>query len=247
MKAIYQPKGKAGEYASYACNLYVGCSNNCDYCYCKKGVLAHAMGQDKPQLKKCFTDETDAFLVFRKECWKLLDTLRKKGLFFTFTSDPCLPETFPLFAKCIQEALTLGIPCTILTKCTKWTSTELGRGLLYTKSPLLNIGFTLTGRNDMEKGADTNESRILAMEKIHDLGIKTWASIEPIVDLTSSWKMITETRSFCDFYKIGLMSGKKNYTPKEVFNFCEGLETLLPKGNYMLKDSVKTYIKTYIE
>lgn len=243
MKAIYKPKGKAGEYASYACNLYVGCSNNCDYCYCKKGVLAHAMGQDKPQLKKCFKDEPDAYVTFIRECSKLLDSLKENGLFFTFTSDPCLPETFPLFAKCIQVALILEIPCTILTKCTKWTSTELGRELLYTKSHLLNIGFTLTGRDDMEKGADTNESRTLAMEKIHYLGIKTWASIEPIVDLESSWKMIMQTRSFCDFYKIGLMSGKKNYTPKEVFNFCEGLETLLPKGNYMLKDSVKTYIE----
>lgn len=30
-KAIYSPKGKAGEYAKYACNFYVGCSNDCDY------------------------------------------------------------------------------------------------------------------------------------------------------------------------------------------------------------------------
>lgn len=194
MKAIYKPKGKAGEYAKYACNLYVGCSNNCDYCYCKKGVLAHAMGQDKPQLKKCFIDEVDAFLAFQMECCKLCDTLRKDGLFFTFTSDPCLPETFNLFAKCIQEALTLGIPCTILTKCTKWTSTELGRELLYTKSPLLNIGFTLTGRDDMEKWADTNASRILAMEKIHSLGIKTWASIEPIIDLENVRKIAPQYR-----------------------------------------------------
>lgn len=242
MKAIYKPKGKAGEYASYACNLYVGCSNNCDYCYCKKGVLAHAMGQDKPQLKKCFTDETDAFLAFRKECWKLRDILQKDGLFFTFTSDPCLPETFPLFAKCIQEALTLEIPCTILTKCTDWTSTELGRELLYTKSPLLNIGFTLTGRDDMEKWANTNESRLLAMEKIHNLGIKTWASIEPIVDLSSSWNMIMEAKPFCDLFKIGLMSGKKNYTPRDVSCFISNLEGNMHGHKYILKESVTSYI-----
>lgn len=28
-KAIYKPAGKAGEYAKYACNFYVGCSNDC--------------------------------------------------------------------------------------------------------------------------------------------------------------------------------------------------------------------------
>lgn len=53
-KAIYNPSGKAGEYSYWACNFYVGCSNGCTYCYCKKGILAGAMGQDKPQLKKCF-------------------------------------------------------------------------------------------------------------------------------------------------------------------------------------------------
>lgn len=242
MKAIYQPKGKAGEYAKYACNLYVGCSNNCDYCYCKKGVLAHAMGQDKPQLKKCFNDENDAFLTFRNECWKLRDELKREGLFFTFTSDPCLPETFPLFAKCILEAMALEIPCTILTKCTKWIYTDLGNIVLRDRPDMLNIGFTLTGRDDMEKGADSNESRIKAMEKIHNLGIKTWASIEPIVDLVSSFDMITWTSRFCDLYKIGLMSGKRNYTPKEVLTFTEDLQRILPSNKYMLKDSVKTYI-----
>lgn len=243
MKAIYKPKGKAGEYAKYACNLYVGCSNNCDYCYCKKGVLAHAMGQDKPQLKKCFGSEREAFFAFRNDCLGHWEELQKEGLFFTFTSDPCLPATFNLFHACIKEAMSFDIPCTILTKCTKWTSSARGRDLLFTRSPLLNIGFTLTGRDDMEKGADTNASRILAMEKIHSLGIKTWASIEPIIDLESSWKMITQTKDFCDFYKIGLMSGKRNYTPKGVFTFCEGLKLLLPEENYMLKESVTSFIK----
>ena len=32
-KAIYNPKGKAGEYAPWACNFYTGCSNDCEYCY----------------------------------------------------------------------------------------------------------------------------------------------------------------------------------------------------------------------
>lgn len=50
-KSIYNPSGKAGEYSRWACNFYVGCSNGCEYCYCKKGLLAKAMGRDKPQLK----------------------------------------------------------------------------------------------------------------------------------------------------------------------------------------------------
>lgn len=52
-KAIYNPSGKAGEYSDWACNFYTGCSNNCDYCYCKKGVMSHVWS-DTPKLKKCF-------------------------------------------------------------------------------------------------------------------------------------------------------------------------------------------------
>ena len=33
MPAIYIPSGKAREYSPYACNLYLGCSHACEYCY----------------------------------------------------------------------------------------------------------------------------------------------------------------------------------------------------------------------
>lgn len=33
-KAIYQPAGKAGEYGTWGCNFYVGCLNDCEYCFC---------------------------------------------------------------------------------------------------------------------------------------------------------------------------------------------------------------------
>lgn len=33
MPIIYEPKGRAREYSPYACNLYIGCSHRCQYCY----------------------------------------------------------------------------------------------------------------------------------------------------------------------------------------------------------------------
>ena len=66
-KAIYKPKGKAGEYARFACNFYVGCSNDCSYCYCKKGVLGHSMGGTEVKLEKCFINEGHALHTFREE------------------------------------------------------------------------------------------------------------------------------------------------------------------------------------
>ena len=44
MQAIYKPKGRAGEYCSYAVNVYTGCNHGCDYCYARK--MANRWGRD---------------------------------------------------------------------------------------------------------------------------------------------------------------------------------------------------------
>lgn len=188
-KAIYNPSGKAGEYAQWACNLYVGCSNNCDYCYCKKGVLSSAMGQPKATLKKCFHDENDAFLIFIKELEKNADAIRHDGgLFFSFSTDPCLPET---------------------------------------------IGFTLTGMDEMEQGPTvaSNEQRIKTMRMLHRHGFKTFASIEPVIDTKASLDMILQSVEDCDTYKIGLLSGKKNYEGDDVYDFVKKVNSVLAYKN----------------
>lgn len=220
-KAIYNPSGKAGEYSYWAANIYVGCSNGCTYCYCKKGILAGVMGQDKPQLKKCFKNETHALEVFEQELLANLEELRKHGLFFSFTTDPMLPETNKLTRLAIRKCLSAKAPVKILTKCTDWVDDFLKAPdyfisgwsdwmitdeIIFGK---LAFGFTLTGHDELEPGASTNAERIEAMKKIHDAGFKTWASIEPIINLDDSYKMILETLDCCDLYKIGLKSGEK--------------------------------------
>lgn len=216
-KAIYNPSGKAGEYAKWACNFYVGCSNDCFYCYCKKGVLSSAMGGKTATLKKCFRDKEHALKVFEKEVLANLDELRKHGLFFTFTSDPMLPETKEMTFHATGIAVhNHNVPVVVLTKCTDWVdgfiefmdhsnSDNADHG--WRKK--IAFGFTLTGHDELEPGASTNAERIEAMKKLHDAGFKTFASIEPIVDFDSSMSMIEQTLGVCDHYKIGLMSGQK--------------------------------------
>lgn len=212
-KAIYNPSGKAGEYSSWACNFYVGCSNGCTYCYCKQGILVGVMGQDKPQLKKCFKDETHAYKIFCDEIRKNLHDLRKSGLFFSFTTDPMLTETKGLTEMAMDICLIYKVPVKVLTKCTEWTK-DFPFDKYEGVEKEVAFGFTLTGNDQLEPGAATNAERIKAMKFLHDKGFKTFASIEPIIDFESSAKMIEQTSGFCDLYKIGLMSGKK-YDKKE--------------------------------
>jgi DNA repair photolyase len=144
-KAIYTPKGKAGEYAQYACNFYVGCSNECTYCYLKKGIGKATLGGNKPTLKKCFRDEIDALGIFEKELKENLTELQKYGVFFTFTSDPMLPETISLTFDAIELCLKNDVPIKVLSKRADWWDMWYVRANMFVdKQNLVSFGFTLT-------------------------------------------------------------------------------------------------------
>lgn len=237
-KAIYNPSGKAGEYSNWACNFYVGCSNGCTYCYCKKGILAGAMGQDKPQLKACFNSEKHALEVFEKELKKNKTELQKHGLFFSFTTDPMLTETIGLTLNAVYECREMDIPVKILTKSVEYIDWFIHESLKYCFDlNKIAIGVTLTGHDELEPKASTNQERIAALKKCKEYGFKTFASIEPIIDFPSSRNMINQTVDFCDHYKIGLMSGKK-YDVVEAQTFVEWLNEL-ERPKIYLKESLQ--------
>jgi len=226
-KAIYQPSGKAAEYSKWACNLYVGCSNGCEYCYLKHGRGAAVLGGDKPTLKKCFKNEKHAMEVFDKELKENLSELQKHGLFLSFTTDPMLESTIRLTYYAIGTTNANEVPIKVLTKCVGWVdefidfmnnSNSDNEAREWRK--LIAFGFTLTGHDELEQGASTNQDRIDAMKKLRDAGFKTFASIEPIIDFESSLRMIIQTSGCCDLLKVGLQSGKK-YNHDELLKFVE--------------------------
>jgi len=244
-KAIYNPSGKAGEYSYWACNFYVGCSNGCTYCYCKKGLLKAVMGSDEPTLKKCFLHEGQALDIFEKEIKQNLSDLRKYGIFFSFTTDPCLPETWPLTCEAINICRKYDVPFKVLTKRTDWEIEDFIREYQTTgyiwqrtaKKHLWAFGCTLTGADELEPYANTNAERIAAIIKLHDAGFKTFISIEPIISFELAKTMIKASVGYCDLYKIGLMSGKK-YNQEEAGYFVKWLSELSEQPKIYLKESL---------
>ena len=244
-KAIYNPAGKAGEYSRWACNFYIGCSNDCSYCYCKKGYLG-LLWTNAPQLKKCFKDTEDAFRIFSSELERNITELHKDGLFFTFSSDPMLPEAKPLTLRCIDWALDKGVPVQILTKRAEFAQDIRWVQLVPEKRKKIAFGFTLTGCDDLEPGASSNQERMDAMRKLHDLGYRTFASIEPVVDPVSSMKCIWLTADCCDLFKVGLMSGKKDYVYKDIAGMLDEIKDFQTKHacRFYLKDSFVSFLNT---
>ena len=213
-KAIYTTKGAAREYGRVGCNFYTGCPHKCSYCYLKRGAPSKQLGGNAVQLKKCFKDEDDALEVFKKEMHKNYDECKKYGIFFSFTTDPMIPETRDLTIAAADYAVGCKIPVYILTKDATFTDGKVFLFLVRYKNDLqlIHFGFTLTGRDDMEPYASSNADRIEAMRRLHDSGLKTWASIEPVIDWQHANMVAEMSLDCCDHYKIGLRSGvKKDY------------------------------------
>ena len=110
----------------------------------------------------------------------------------------------------------------------------------------LCIGFTLTGRDDLEPYASPNMKRVEAMKRVKGYGVHTFASIEPVIDLDDSLEMIKATLGFCDVYKIGLESGKKHnrkpITLDGIVQFVNDVQKVVdaksPQSKIYWKDSI---------
>lgn len=239
-KALYQPTGKAAEYSPWAVNFYTGCSNDCEYCYCKRGVMSHVW-DNKPHLKKCFRNEEHALKVFVSELFKNHEAVKKHGVLFSFTTDPLLPETRALTWAAVTACQCVDVPVQILTKCAIFPEETPD----FPNKDLIAIGFTLTGFDEKEPGASLNSERIEAMQEIYNWGFHTFASIEPVITPAMSIRMIEQTHDFCELYKIGLMSGvsKDFYKSKDVKILWEYLEEMA-LHNYKIypKDSLLAYL-----
>ena len=221
-KAIYTPKGAALEYGRTGCNFYTGCPHECEYCYLKRGITGKALGGTEVLLKKCFKDEADAARILRNELYKHQEQCQRYGIFLSFTTDPMIDETRELTSIAISEATVRDIPVWVLTKCSTFIYDECNfMAWMDAINPIyrdrIHFGFTLTGRDDMEPKANTNQDRIMAMRRMHLMGFSTFASIEPVIDWQSAERVVREAMTWCDHFKLGLRSGVK----KDYYNIAE--------------------------
>lgn len=244
-KVIYQPSGRAKEYAEWACNFYVGCSNNCSYCYLKKGIGKAVLGGDKPVLKKGL-DENTAMEIFDKEFYKNLDSIKEHGLFLSFTTDPMLPETEQLTWYAIDRCVRNGVHVHILTKRTDWVEGFLH--MLNMNSDNMedkelksycHFGFSITGNPELELSASDEFDRIANLLILKELGFKTWVSFEPLIHFDKAKKLIPIIAKHCYEIKIGLLSGG-DFKKKDVVEFAEWLKTI--SVPIVLKQSIKKYL-----
>ena len=206
MKMIYHPKGKAGEYADWAINIYNNCAHQCVYCYVP--LITH---KTRDEFKNAYP--RSGMLYDLHVDAKYLANHRELGgsVFLCFSTDPYQPidDYHRITRKAIEILHGYGISVTILTKAGVKATRDFD--LLTSKD---QFGVTLTCLNEIESkkwepGAALPESRIQSLKEAHYRGIPTWVSLEPVLNPETTLEIIQQTHFFVDMYKVGIL----NYHP----------------------------------
>lgn len=213
LKIIYEPTGKAKEYASYAVNLYEGrCGHQCDYCYAPRALhkKPEEMGAPKPKKDALKKLEADAI------------TLRKQGIkdhiLLSFTTDPyqAIEDELCITRTAIEILLSQGLGISILTKGGRRSERDFGLltdNNIFAGCPKPRYGATLVFLNDKEAArhepfAAPTVERMISLKRAHDKKIFTWVSLEPIFSPFDACNIIDLTKDFVDEYRVG----KLNYS-----------------------------------
>lgn len=205
MQLIYEPKGRAREYAELACNLFMGCPHGCTYC--------SAPGTIRKQRDDFHGDiaiKPNVLERLERDCMKMADAGDEREVLFCFICDP-----FPHPASLYQEqhlitfhALGLmrkyGLRSTVLTKnplAAEGLFPEFLRGRI-------RLGVTLSFycdglRRVWEPKAASVSDRIHALAQAKEWGVETWVSVEPVIDPDDALRAIEAAMPYVDEWKIG--------------------------------------------
>lgn len=242
MQTIYEPKGRAREYAELALNLYRGCSHGCTYCFAPGSLHMTRFDFSKPQPRN------NILAAIEAEAPKF----HGKSVFLCFSTDPYqhIDEEHQLARKAIEILHANSVAVRILTKGGQRSTRDFD--LLWkddgSDDPRIDAyGATLTLLDDREHQFEPNAAptyeRIHALEEAHERGIYTWVSLEPVIDPKQTLQLITMTHEIVDEFKVGKWNHDSRANNIDWKTFVKQAVSLLEKyGNkYYIKRDLQEY------
>lgn len=205
MSLIYEPRGKAREYSPLALNVYSGgCDHGCTYCYCAS-------------MQRGFGREWNLDPIPRDLSGLAAEAAKAhRQILLCFVGDPyCHAEQTHRQTRAALEVLkSARCSVAILTKGGERCLDDLAV-IKDWPDERVEIGATLTFMNrerslEVEPGAAIPAERLRVLSYLHSQGIKTWASIEPVIDADESLAVIKASLSNVDAYKIGKLNHQKS-------------------------------------
>ena len=177
MSVIYQPSGRAREYAEWACNLFRGCPHACAYCFApdvlrRTGITRYEFHREAVPRKNIL-----------EQLARDAERMDPVQVHLCFTCDPY--NTFRTGLDITRRAVLIlkenGHSVQILSKGGLISTADL-----YLLDETDEYATTLTFSSDRdsrlwEPHAALPGERINALKYAADCGITTWASLEPVV------------------------------------------------------------------
>jgi len=223
MKIIYTPRGKALEYAPLACNLYFGCPHSCAYCFGPTLPNPAKKGLTMPEWRDIWHSKT----VAKVDCLRKFEddtcTMRTRGdkrpVLFCFACDPYPPDEpiaddkygTPMTREALFIMWNQGLTPIILTKggtraCRDFDILKAAGGWFGQ-----TIGLSVWECKAWEPNAAPLVDRVDALITAIGMEIKTWISVEPVIDAKQTLDLIDAlTIRFDDsvsHFKLGKLSG----------------------------------------
>ena len=201
MCKIYQPAGRAREYSPLALNMYKGCTHGCKYCYVPRIFCKWNRDYNHAACEPKFNaTELERSAANLQGCGK--------QILLSFTGDPyCGIDNTPT-RQALEILNRYNHHVAILTKGGTRCLKDIDLFKQFGKR--IKIGATLTFSKDEESmewepGGALPGNRLDMLRQLHEQGITTWASFEPVVipDHSLTLLLMVASGGYVDHVKIG--------------------------------------------
>lgn len=245
-KIIYEPSGRAKEYADFALNIYSSCNFGCRYCY-----VPNVLHRDRKEFHNILKSRDE---VLKKAEHDAAAAAGKKVL-LCFTCDPyqSIDDDLQLTRKVMEIFNQYGVNWTVLTKAGEKARRDFD---LYKAGDSFGCTLTFSSANDSvkwEPEAALPYSRVEALFDAHNRGIRTWVSMEPTIDPEQTLRLIEISYPWVDLFKIGKLNSENSrgsafYDELKAIeksidwkNFGQQAESLLKRlgKEYYIKDDLR--------
>lgn len=239
---IYEPKGRAREYAALACNLYQGCSHGCRYCYAPACLHTsreafHAATEPRPNILERLEAEAPKYAG------------STEPVFLCFACDPYQPSE--LEHRVTRRALEIlnseSIAWTVLTKGGQRATEDMH--LFVDGWPKTSFGTSLCwvvdrDRRQWEPGAASVPDRLLAISDFHAAGIRTWLSIEPVIDPEQAVAVVSTSAAIVDEFRVGKLNHHPLAREIDWADFTRRIVAALldTDCDYVIKQDLRQYL-----
>lgn len=244
-KIIYEPKGRALEYAKLAANLFIGCPHGCLYCYGPASMHKTKESFSIPKLRK------NALENFEHDCSLMAATKDPRYVLLSFATDPYMPDSFEqgITREALKIALKYQIHIEICTKGGYRSKRDFD--ILACRPDLFRYGTTLTfsdetDREKWEPNAPSSWDRITMLTEAKIRGIPTWVSCEPPVFPDQTLELIRASHEYVDLFKVGKLNHISPPVPIDWRDFLHKVIRVLNElgASYYIKNDLWQYDQT---